>query len=330
MNLDLRSWRTAMLSAPALLRGIFKYRLVRASLPPYAASKSANLVVAGVILAAFVVVQQDIPASALSLKMQPLIYKDTLQKGEKKKGFVDISNPGPSKLTLISSVQAFRQIDDQGSLQFYDSPQVKAGITPDLDEFELGPHEAIRMYFLIDGTKLPSGDVFGALFVSTKPTDAPGVGESVRLGTIFALTNGTPTEHKAQITSLDVSFWQFGDNVQGSYRIKNVAKAGEATGFFPTVSIAIRPFDQRTQQEGKLIFAGRERENTFQVASSRIGFYKVSVAYGDSRQSRLVFMMTGYWRLVVLLVVVLILLSVVIVWKGRRRTRLSSERLQQR
>jgi hypothetical protein len=248
--------------------------------------------------------------------MQPLIYKDTLKQGEQKKGFVDISNPGASKLTLVTSVQAFKQIDDKGSLQFYNSPQVSAGIIPDLNEFELGPHEAIRMYFLIDGNNLPSGDVFGALFVSTKPSDTPGVGSAIRLGTLFALTNGTPTEHRAQVTSLSLPFWQFGDTIQGSYRIKNVAKAGESTGFFPDVTIAVKPFDQQTQQEGKLIFAGRERENTFELTSSRVGFYKVSVAYGDSRQSRLVFMVTGYWRLIMLAAIALILLGAVIVWKG--------------
>lgn len=328
MSSGLHTWRITALLAYGPRFMYVKYISLRSALTPCTASKYATLCLVAV-LSLLLVVQQNTPASALSLKMQPLIYKDALKQGEQKKGFVDISNPSASKLTLVTSVQAFKQIDDKGSLQFYDSSQVSAGITPDLSEFELGPHEAIRMYFLIDGTKLPSGDVFGALFVSTKPSDAPGVGSAVRLGTLFALTNGTPTEHKAEITSLSVPFWQFGDTIQGSYRVKNVAKAGESTGFFPDVTVAVRPFDQQTQQEGKLIFAGRERENTFELTSSRIGFYKVSVAYGDSRQSRLVFMVTGYWRLIVLATIVLILLAVVIVWKRLTYTRRSLGRAKQ-
>ena len=246
-------------------------------------------------LAGLLALQAAVPVNALSLKMQPAIYIDTLQKGEKKKGFVDISNPMTTKIRLKTSVQAFRQTDDNGSLQFYDDAQLKAGLIPDLDEFELGPREAVRMYFLIDGTKLPPGEIFASLFVSTIPEQQAGAAEAVQLGTLFSLVNGTPGAHKAEITSLDVPFWQFGDKVQGSYRIKNVAKPGESTGFFPDVTIAIKPLDQRIQQQGKLIFAGRSRENTFQVPASRVGFYKISVAYGNSRQSRLVFMATGYW-----------------------------------
>jgi len=283
-----------------------------------------------IVLSLFFAMQRNAPSYALSLKMQPLIYKDTLKPGEKKKGFVDISNPSASKVRLKTSVQAFRQTDDQGSLQFYDNKQVAAGITPDVDEFELGPREAIRMYFLIDGSKLPSGDVFGALFVSVVPGQTVGATSSVRLGTLFSLTNGTPGAHNAEITSLQVPFWQFGDTIQGSYRIKNVAKQGESTGFFPTVSIAIRPFDQQINQQGKLVFAGRERENNFQIPASRIGFYKVSVVYGDSRQSKLVFMATGYWLWMIFAVFAAVLLALMIGLKRRAGASRASHHKKQR
>lgn len=322
------AWRITSLLAAVLTRRTSMYALFRSSRAPRTASKLAGLCLVAV-LGVCLAIQQTDPVHALSLKMQPLIYQDNLAKGEKKKGFVDISNPTSTTVRLKTSIQAFRQTDDQGSLQFYDDKQVAAGIKPDLDEFELKSHEAIRMYFLIDGAKLPSGDVFGALFVSTEPENGVGATSSVRLGTLFTLTNGTPSAHNAAITDLQVPFWQFGDTVQGSYRIKNVAKAGESTGFFPTVTVAIKPFDQQVQQQGKLIFAGRERENTFQLTSSRIGFYKVSVAYGNSRQSRLVFMITGYWRLLVLSAVALVLLAAMTAWKWHSRTRKLSGRAKQ-
>lgn len=248
------------------------------------------------LLLAFVLALQTVvPVNALSLKMQPTMYTDTLKPGEKKKGFVDISNPTPTKIRLKTSVQAFRQTDDSGSLQFYDDERVKSGLVPDLDEFELGPREAVRMYFLIDGSKLPPGEIFASLFVSTVPGQQAGAAEAVQLGTLFSLVNGTPGAHEAEVTDLQVPFWQLGDTLQGTYRIKNVAKPTESTGFFPEVTIAINPFHQQLTQQSKLVFAGRTRENTFQLPVNRIGFYKVAVSYGSSKQSRLVFMATGYW-----------------------------------
>ncbi len=67
------------------------------------------------------------PTSALSLKLQPLLYNDILKKGEQKKGFIDISNPTGQTLQLRSSVQAFRQVDNTGTLEFYENEQVSAG-----------------------------------------------------------------------------------------------------------------------------------------------------------------------------------------------------------
>jgi len=259
------------------------------------------------------------PAHALSLKMQPLIYHDTLVKGETKKGFVDISNPTGETLRLRTSVQAFRQIDDNGSLQFFDNAQVAAGIKPDLDEFELGPRQALRLYFLIDGTKLPSGDVFGALFVSTVPMGAVGSVSSLRLGTLFVLTNGTPGSREADITKLDVGFWQFGDGIDGQFTIKNTARAGEATGFFPSVTVALDPGRSQHQVESKLVFAGRSRQSDFHINTSRIGLYKISAAYGDSREGKVIFMVTGYWRTVVLVALLLLIAAGLLGWKLHRR-----------
>lgn len=271
----------------------------------------------GLFLSLLIVSQQIAPASALSLKMQPLIYKDTLKKGEKKKGFIDVSNPGPAKLRLKTSVLAFRQIDDKGSLQFYDEPQITAGIIPDLDTFELGPRAAIRLYFLIDGNKLPSSDVFASLFVSTVPDQKSGSATSVRLGTIFVLTNGTPGPRDAEITGINTSFWHFGDGVNGTYTVKNTAREGTATGFFPSVLATIEPFGRQQQFDSKLVFAGNTRQNDFQLKSSRLGFYKLSVKYGDSKQEKWVFMATGYWRILGICIIALALAASV--WRLKQR-----------
>lgn len=53
-------------------------------------------------------------ASATSLKISPLRYDTTLSAGEKKKGFVDVTNPSGSDVHVMLTVQAFRQTDNTG------------------------------------------------------------------------------------------------------------------------------------------------------------------------------------------------------------------------
>ena len=256
---------------------------------------------------------------ALGLKVAPLDYTVSLQKGEKQKGFIDLSNPTGTTLRVKSSVQAFRQTDDRGSLTFYDNEQVSAGIVPDLDEFELGPREAVRMYFLVDGTKLPKGDVFAAIFFTTVPTkQAAGVTELVRLGTLLSITNGTPGQRQAEVADLDVPFIQFGDKLTGSYRVRNTADPEQSTGFYPSVVISVEPFYQEMVQRGRLVFAGRTRENSFELPSSRLGFYKVSAQFGDSKKEQWVFAVNGT-SLAVFVVFVAMLIAFFLTRKKTRK-----------
>ena len=258
---------------------------------------------------------------ALGLKVAPLDYTVTLQKGEKQKGFIDLSNPTGTTLRVKSSVQAFRQTDDRGSLTFYDNEQVSAGVTPDLDEFELGPREAVRMYFLVDGTKLPKGDVFAAIFFTTVPTkQGAGVTELVRLGTLLSITNGTPGQREAEITDLDVPFIQFGDKLSGTYRVKNTADPEKSTGFYPTVVVSVEPFYQELVQRGRLVFAGRTRENSFELLSSRLGFYKLTAHFGESKKEQWVLAVNGSS----LVVCGVIIAAIVAAFLARKKTRKKS------
>lgn len=228
-------------------------------------------------------------ASATSLQVAPLEYRTELKKGEKKKGFIDVSNPTMATVRIKASAQAFRQINDSGSLQFYDNEQVKAGVMLDLDEFELGPQEAVRMYFMLDSTRLPSGDVYGAIFFTTAPAspskEKTGIGQSVRLGTLLSIVNGTPGPRDAEITGLSVPWLQLSDKVSGSYRIKNVADPNEATGFYPSVQLQATPFGETKKETGKLTFAGITRTNEFTLKTPPIGIYKISVGYSTDVKS---------------------------------------------
>ena len=264
------------------------------------------------------------PAHASGLKLAPLEYRTTLKSGEKQRGFVDVSNPGKETVRISVSTQAFRQTDDNGSLEFFDDEHVSAGILLDLDEFDLGPHEAVRMYFVLDGTRLPPGDVYGAIFFTTAPARyrESGVGQSIRLGTLLSITNGSPGSRKAAITKLNVPFLQLGDDIRGDYHIKNTGDPRTSTGFYPKVKLSARLFGEERQDRGKLVFANRTRQNDFELKAPPFGLYRVTAAYGTSKQSAWVFVAHPF---------ALIALAVVVVLGGlalslRRRKKHSSSR----
>lgn len=246
------------------------------------------------------------PAEAASLRLQPLAYEAAFESGTKQKGFIDISNPSGENVRLQASVQAYRQTDDRGSLEFYDDPRISSGITPDLEVFDLGPREAVRMYFLIDGEVLPPGDVFAALMISTVPQAgvASGTVESVRLGTLLTLVNGDPGPREARVEALDAAWLQTGSQVKGRYTIRNTADTASVSGFFPEVTATLEPFGASSKNQAPLVMAGRQRQAEFHIPGSRLGIYKLSVRHGQNSQSRWVVAVTGYWRWLAPLIVV--------------------------
>jgi hypothetical protein len=244
-------------------------------------------------------------AHAESLRMQPLEYRSVLKAGERQKGFVDITNPTAEALRVAISVQAFRQIDDNGTLQFYDDPQIKEGLIPDLSEFDISPNQTMRLYFIADGTKLPSGDIFAALFATIQqPEIKSGVMQTIRIGTLYSLVNGTPGPRSAEIMDISVGFFQFDTKISGTYSIKNTADPKKATGFYPETLTTIQPFHIANKNTSSLIYAGRTRTNSFTIETARLGFYNVAVSYGDSAKSRWVFIASGAWRWVMIAVFV--------------------------
>lgn len=271
----------------------------------------------GLIFAGAFFVQPSVGAT-VGLKVAPLEYKSVLRQGETKKGFIDISNPTDQKLVVHTNAQAFRQVDNEGTLQFYDDEQVKAGVRLDLDDFELGPREAIRMYFLLDSSKLPSGDVFAGIFFTTEPAKtAQGVGQTVKLGTLLSIVNGAPGEHKAEISALNTPSFLIGDTITGSYRIKNTGDPTRSTGFYPTVSVGVSPFGERQIHTGKLVFAGRSRENSFAIKAPLIGIYQIKVGYANSIRSKWIFIAQPIAIIVIAVVVVAVMFYRSL--RGRRR-----------
>lgn len=230
-----------------------------------------------------------------SLRVQPLQYQESLQKGERKKGFIDVSNPMSQPAKVTFTVEGFRQIDNDGNLAFYPDEQLRRGIQLDYDAFEIPAKKSLRLYFAVDGTKLPTGDVFAAIFAQTI-ADAGSASPSVRIGSLLLLTNQTPSAHKAEVTALTAPVLQIGSTLSGRVAVKNTAQANTSSGFFPTVTISLWPFGPTTSIKGPLVFAGNTRQVLFNMPSNQLGIYRLSAAVGDSHKTRWVVIITGTWR----------------------------------
>jgi len=255
---------------------------------------SLSLLVLGSIFIANTFFVQE--ASAASLKIAPLEYRTKLDENESKKGFIDISNPTGTKVTVSTSVQAFRQIDDQGSLEFYDDEIIEKGVKLDLDSFELKPREALRMFFVVDGSVLPSGNVFAAIFFTSEPSKTvAGIGQAVRLGTVLSVQNGTLGEQKAVITDFNVPFFQFGNELTADYTVKNIGDPEKTTGFYPQVKVSLDPLHTEEIFESPLVFAERSRSKDITISHNRFGLYKIAASAENLNLSRWVLLLDPSW-----------------------------------
>jgi hypothetical protein len=259
----------------------------------------------GLIGLAWSMMETPVYADA-SLRVQPLQYQESLQKGERKKGFIDVSNPMSQAVKVKFTVEGFRQIDNTGNLAFYPDEQLRQGIQLDYDAFEIPAKKSLRLYFVVDGTKLPTGDVFAAIFAQTI-AEAGSASPSVRIGSLLLLTNQTPSAHEAEVVALTAPLLQLGSTLNGQVAIKNSAKANTSSGFFPTLTISLWPFGPTTSIKGPLVFAGNTRQVPFSLPSNQLGVYKLSASVGGSRQERWVVVVTGMWRWVGMALIGLVL-----------------------
>ena len=258
--------------------------------------------------------------SALSLRIAPLSYETTLAKGETKKGFVDISNSDASAQTIRFEVQAFRQIDDEGSLQYYPNEQVAAGIRLDYNEAQLGPRETLRLAFAIDGRKLPEGDVFAVIFATTTPLGAFSAMQSVRVGTLLMIQNVTPSQHVASVSEISAPFLQIGEAVEAQLAVTNTANPSLSTGFFPEVKVDMKPYGATTAK-GPLVLSGRTRTIDYRRPGDYVGFMLVEASAGGDSKSQVVFAVTGYWRWLMPIILAILTGIVLYVYNRRKKHR---------
>lgn len=247
----------------------------------------------------YVIITSPLASAAPAIGLQPLQYVETLQKSERKKAFIDVTNPSPEPVTVQFSVQGFKQIDEEGTLSFYDDPLISRGVLLDYQEKEIPAKKMLRLFFIVDGTKLPSGDVFAAIFARTKGDEGVLV-SSVRVGTLLILTNGTPGVRRASIESISTPFLHLGNSVRGEIKIRNTASADTASGFFPKITINMWPFGPTKTIAGPLVYAGNSRVVSFDQPGSQLGIYKLTASYEDSSKAQWIFVVTGIWRWILL------------------------------
>lgn len=266
-----------------------------------------KLLYAAAFLALLVAASASSTAYAESLRIQPLQYQTELKKGEKKKGYVDITNPANETVTVNLYVNGFSQVDDHGNLTFFDSEQIRNGLLLDYDTATIGAHQTLRLYFIADGAKLPTGDVFGVIFAETKSAGQPGTNTTVRVGSLVMITNQTPGPRDAEITKLDVPFMQLGDGVGGVIAVKNPAPKNTATGFFPAMTVELISWGGKRDFKGPLVFAHNTRTFDFYMPANLFGFYLVKVKANNTEKSTAVFLMTGWWKIVAPLLAMLLI-----------------------
>ncbi len=267
------------------------------------------------LLGALLLMPAAAPAAEVTpaLKIAPLQYQETIPLGKIKQGFIDISNPTNQTLHLSSSVQAFRQVDTAGHLQFYESERMRLGIIPELSTFDLGPREAIRMKFTID-----------PIFVRTIPDASANQGNrlitSARIGTLMILTIGTGGVERGTISRLEVPFFNFGSGIKGSLDYKNSGPSAKSVAFKPMLTAKVGFWGSAEQVKSSLVLPDSTRRIQVEQKGSYIGFIPVKIASTNTKTTQstttYIIAMTGYWRILAVLLVIGI--SLVSMWIFRR------------
>ena len=270
------------------------------------------------------------PVGAESLRVQPLQYKTELKKGERKKGFIDVTNPSNVSIEAKFYVQGFRQVDNKGNLTFFKSEQLEKGLLLDYESVEIAARKTLRLFFIADGTKLPTGDVFGVIFAETLPLMQTGAKTAVRVGSLIMLTNQTPGSREAEITDLTVPFFQIGNSVRGSMVVKNPAPKGQATGHFPDITVGVSPWGKAVEHRGPLIFAGIARTVDFEQPSNAFGVYQVKVQANNAAKTATVFLITGWWQVVAPLLLLGVIVAGILIGKYKPYKKLPLKKYQKK
>lgn len=267
----------------------------------------------GIVLLLGFGVLMSVPVSATGLKIAPLKYEELLELGSEKTGYVDVANPTDFNLRVRTSVEAFRQVNNQGDLEFFPDEQLEAGIVLDVDEFELGPREAARIFFTIKSNNLPEGGIYATVFFETvtenESDQVSTIGTVARVGTLLILQNGDG-DRDGEIVEVALPFWQFGKGVEGRISYHN-PNAERAVGFSPELSVRVAWGEGSAITSG-LVLPGITRDFSLMRPGDYFGLVPVTVTdeMTGEEQRVWVFAITGLAQFVAPLFVLLLAISI--------------------
>ncbi len=244
-----------------------------------------------------------------SLQLNPLKYEDSLPDAAVRQGFVEVSNPSDTTVTVTTSVRGFKQADLDGNLAFFDDAQLSAGIIPDLASFSLGPKEAIRVTFSVNPSKLPKGGVYAVLFFRTQPEAATSnvsyLLESANVGTLLLLQNGSTGKPNGEISKLSFPLWQLGSGIRGSLTYHNTDRNTGGNAVTPRLSVKIPLIGKDHHPSGALILPQSSRAIPLSVAGSYFGILPLQVsAEGAATKTVFIIACTGWFSYILLLLLV--------------------------
>ena len=263
-------------------------------------------------------------ADVTGLQLNPLRIEDTLGTTVKT-GYIDVANPGDSTITVVTRVQGFRQNDLEGRLAFFDDADLAGGIKVSLEQFELGPREAVRVGFLVDPAKLPQGGVYASIFFQTIPpaqsSNTSYVSESAKVGTLLMLTNGLAGKHQGEISRLNVPLVQTGVGIGGQLTYRNTDRSRAPVGFNPALTTRVLPWGDPKAVATGLVLPGSSRQFEVVRPGAYFGLLPITVTDQDTGRSRTAWVLacTGWYQLAVPAVLITLVLLLVIFAHPLRR-----------
>ena len=266
-------------------------------------------------------------AAAPSLKLTPLKYQEIIPADKAKLGFIDVANPSDGPVHVVSAIQAFRQVNLEGDLEFYADDKIANGIQVATTDFELGPREAARIGFTVDPLKLGVGGVYAAVFFRTVPPEESAplshIATSAKVGTLLILNIGGEIKPEGSIKTVKVPRWNFGQGLSGTIEYANTATLREAIAFNPSLDFKVGPWGKPSKVDGPLVMPGNTRRFEFSKPGSYLGLFPLTLSDSVTHQTRTVwvFAATGFWRLVLILLLALLAIRFIVAKYLPRRSR---------
>lgn len=265
-------------------------------------------------------------ASLPSLRISPLKYTAALQLGHPKVGYIEAANPTGAPMHVTVEVEAFRQINDRGELEYYPDERLSSAIKPGLTSFDLGPREAIRVKFTIDPNRLGPGGAYGVIFLRTASGGhaASQINTSERIGTLLILNVAGAGTTAGRISDLHLpAFVYGGTTLPLTFNYQNTGQGSQALAFSPTFSIATGWRSKPRALTGPFVFPGRTRQTQASLTfGSQIGVIPVSIQDSTPGAPKYpthwTVVVTGFWTWLLPLLLTG-LLGAVIAWLLRRR-----------